>query len=84
MMQSQYYDTSEKEIRFGDYWRTDMEYSEDDLLGLINGDDPEKENLSNELDEKLNDIDRVLDVSVIFNLNNATLDPMMKGIQYDD
>jgi len=38
-----------------------MEYSEDDLLGLINGDDPDKENLSNELEEKLNDIDRVLD-----------------------
>lgn len=40
-----------------------MEYSEDDLLGLINGDDPEKENLNQQLDEKLNDIDRVLDVS---------------------
>ena len=61
-----------------------MEYSEDDLLGLINGDDPDKENLSNELEEKLNDIDRVLDVSGIFNLNKTTLDPMMKGIQYDD
>ena len=51
-----------------------MEYSEDDLLGLINGDDPEKENLNQQLDEKLNDIDRVLDVSYfyfcIFNPNN--------------
>ena len=43
-----------------------MEYSEDDLLGLINGEDPEKENLSTQLDEKINDIDRVLDVSCRF------------------
>ena len=42
-----------------------MEYSEDDLLGLINGEDPEKENLTTQLDEKINDIDRVLDVSCL-------------------
>ena len=49
-----------------------MEYSEDDLLGLINGEDPEKENLTNQLDEKINDIDRVLDVSCLFQQNIYT------------
>ena len=49
-----------------------MEYSEDDLLGLINGEDPEKENLTTQLDEKINDIDRVLDVSCLFQQNIYT------------
>ena len=53
-----------------------MEYSEDDLLGLINGDDPEKENLNQQLDEKLNDIDRVLDVSSIFLIFNPNNHPI--------
>ena len=53
----------------------EMEYSEDELLGLING-EQEKQNDNVEtietekvanttnLDERLNDIDRVLDVSL--------------------
>ena len=67
----------------------EMEYSEDELLGLINGEQEkqndnvetiETEKVANKknLDERLNDIDRVLDVS-LFLLFSWSISYQSKG-----